>query len=268
MLPTLEHLEVLDLVPFGQPSGSNRFFALRLARPSWPVWHPGQFVMLRPECFGLENPLGRPFCICHMTQRHLICFFKVAGKGTNKMASLKAGDKIMAWGPLGNYFAMEEDTPTLLLAGGMGIAPFVGYAHRHPHPWNVSMLFGHRDPLNCFPIDSINERSTVDSLRENEPGDLDNLIYSMQEKIRDCADQNGLVLACGPEPFLLTAQKFAKEYHARMQLSLERRMACGIGACLGCVVKPTHNCKTAASNGNPVQTCLHGPIFWADELEL
>ena len=137
-------LTVLDLVPFGQTGQDSRFFALRLTRPDWDGWRPGQFVMVRPTSFGLEIPWARPFGICHMTTRHLICFFQVQGRGTQRMAALREGDTVRVWGPLGNGFAVEPETPTLLLAGGMGIAPFVGYVNQHPKPWNVTMLFGHR----------------------------------------------------------------------------------------------------------------------------
>lgn len=266
MQPTSEMLTVLDLVPFGQSDTNSRFFALRLSRPSWPAWNPGQFVMLRPVAFGSGMPLARPFCICHLTQRHLICFFKVVGKGTECMANLRKGDKILSWGPLGNSFAMDPDKPTLLLAGGMGIAPFVGYVYRHPQPWHISMLFGHREPLGCYPVDSINERAPVDSLREYEPGDLDNFVYSMQERIREYAEMNALILACGPRPFLITARNFAREFGARMQISLEKSMACGIGACLGCVVKTAEAWPRGA--GKFVQSCTNGPVFWSDQIEL
>lgn len=258
MSANLSELDVLGVVPFGQ---SHTHFALRLSRPEWDNWQPGQFAMLRPADFGLEIPWGRPFSICHMTNRHLICFFRVYGRGTERIASLRPGDKVLAWGPLGRGFAVETNRPTLLLAGGMGIAPFVGYAHRHPQPWHLSMLFGHRDPLECFPLDSINERIPVDSLREHEPGDLDNFIFTLQERIRDCASQKGLALACGPLPFLRTAREFALKTGCAMQLSLENRMACGVGACLGCVCHKK-------DDDLPVQTCLHGPVFWASEVQL
>ncbi len=269
--PSSSLLTVLDLVPFGQTGPGHRFFALRLSRPDWPDWErwrPGQFVMVRPVSFGLEIPWARPFGICHMTTRHLICFFQVHGRGTQRMARLAAGDQVRVWGPLGNGFAMEEDTPTLLLAGGMGIVPFVGYVNRHPQPWNLSMLFGHREPLGCYPVDSINERVPVDTLREPESGDLDDFIFSLQERIRDNAEQNGLVLACGPRPFLLTVQKLAARYGARAQLSLENRMACGVGACLGCVARTTEAWPVAATRGAPVQVCTQGPVFWANQIEL
>lgn len=268
MQPIYKELSVLDLVPFGLTGKENRFFALRLSNPGWQDWLPGQFVMLRPESFGLEFPWGRPFSICHMTPRHMVCFFKIAGRGTAEMAKLKAGDRVGIWGPLGNSFAMERGKPTLLLAGGMGIAPFVGYVNRHPAPWNVSMLFGHREPAGCYPLDSINERITVDCLQEHSDGDLDNFIYTMQEKIADCAEQDGLVLACGPLPFLATVKKLSGQLKARTQISLEPRMACGVGACLGCVCRTSSQWPVAASREGYVQVCTHGPVFWADQVEL
>lgn len=261
-------LNVLDLVPFGQTGGNGRFFALRLENPGWRDWWPGQFVMLRPASFSLELPLGRPFSICHMTQKHLVCFFNVVGKGTELLAQVRRGDKIAAWGPLGTHFVVDTTGPTLLLAGGMGIAPFVGYVNRHPTPWTVNMLFGHRASVDCYPLDSINEHIPVDCLREQAAGDLDNLIFTMQEKIHDCAELNGLVLACGPLPFLRVAQKFSQQYNVRAQISLETRMACGIGACLGCVCRATGKWPELSRRGTPVQVCRNGPVFWADQVEI
>lgn len=268
MRENLTELETLGVVPFGQTGPASRFFALRLSNPGWTDWRPGQFVMLRPHSFGLELPWGRPFSICHMTKKHLICFFRVVGKGTERLANLRKGEKILAWGPLGNGFAMEMNRPTALLAGGIGIAPFVGYVNRHPQPWNVSMLFGHRDPLDCFPVDSVNEHIPVDSLREHDPNDLDNFIYSMQEKIRDCAEQGGIALACGPTPFLRTAKKLAQECNCALQVSLENRMACGVGACLGCACRTTLAWPEESTRQAPVPVCTRGPVFWANEIEI
>lgn len=268
MQANYQTLTVLDLVPFGQTGSQPRFFALRISNPGWEDWRPGQFVMLRPDSFGLEELWGRPFSICHMTPRHMICFMKVNGRGSEKISQLRNGDKIHAWGPLGNFFAVEKEAPTLLLAGGMGIAPFVGYINRHPAPWLVTMLFGHRDPASCYPLDSVKENIAVDTLAESNDGDLDNLLYTMREKIRDCAEQNGLVLACGPTPFLAAAREYALEVGARCQLSLENRMGCGLGACLGCVCKTTDKWPVEAKKNWPVPVCTNGPVFWADQISL
>ncbi|MBQ7738481.1 MAG: dihydroorotate dehydrogenase electron transfer subunit [Desulfovibrionaceae bacterium] len=261
-------LKVLDLVPFGQADPLHHFYALRLARPAWTQWEPGQFIMIRPDSFGLEIPWGRPLGICQLNQRHLICFFQVVGRGTQKLAELKIGEEVTVWGPLGHGFNIEDDTQTLLLAGGMGIVPFVGYVYSHPKPWNLTMLFGHRAPLDCYPVDTIKERIALDTLRETVPGDLDNLIFNLEERIHDLADQNGLVLACGPRPFLKTVQNFALKFNVRAQLSLENRMACGVGACLGCVTQTTEKWPEAEHADSYVQVCTKGPVFWAHQITL
>ncbi len=261
-------LTVLDLVPFGLADPVHRYFALRLSPPDWQDWKPGQFLMIRPDSFGLELPWGRPLGICLIRPQHLICFFQVKGRGTERMTQLRPHDKVRVWGPLGNGFVMEPDTPTLLLAGGMGIVPFIGYVVEHPKAWNVSMLFGHRDPLECYPVDSINEHIPVDTLRESVPGDLDNFIFTLQERIKEYAAQKGLILACGPTPFLKTVQGFAKEYGARLQISLENKMACGVGGCLGCVVRTTDAWPDPTHRNAPVQCCTQGPVFWADQVVL
>ena len=86
----------------------------------------------------------------------------------------------------------------------------------------------------------------------------------VRSRIEAYAERNGLVLACGPAPFLKAVQGFALAAKARCQLSLESRMACGVGACLGCVTKTTEKWPVEEKAGTPVQTCTHGPVFWAD----
>jgi dihydroorotate dehydrogenase electron transfer subunit len=260
--PSLSTLRIESLTPFGPRDGTPRFHALRLSHPVWTDWQPGQFCMVRPPSFGRHIPWGRPLCICHVTSRHLVFFLQTRGRGTRLIAGLAPGDTADVWGPLGQGFAAEANTPTLLLAGGMGIAPFVGYVNRHPTPWTVSMLFGHREHPSCYPIDNINEHIPVDSLQQSTPEELDDFAYCIGERISEYANGKGLVLACGPMPFLRVVQGLAAQHNARTQLSLETRMACGIGACLGCVVIP------AEPNARPVQACVHGPVFWADQVRL
>lgn len=261
-------LEVLDNVPFGQVGGEALFYALRLARPDWIDWKPGQFVMLRPRSWGLDMLWARPFSICRVSNQDLVLFFQVVGRGTERLAELESGDEVLVWGPLGNTFAEEPDTPTLLLAGGIGIAPFVGYARAHTKPWNILMEFGHRMPLDCYPFDSLNERIMVHPHLESDPEDLANFIETLNSRIAEFAAQNGLVLACGPTPFLRTVQQLALKHNARCQLSLETRMACGVGACLGCVTKVAPNVEAEGVKGGNAQVCTKGPIFWAHEVDL
>lgn len=259
-------LRVLDLVPFGQNTAMP-CYALRLENPGWPAWRPGQFVMVRPQSFGLDLTWARPLSICNVTDQHLICFFQVVGRGTEKLAQLRHGDSVQVWGPLGNGFAVEN-VPTLLLAGGVGIVPFVGYAYCHPHPAGVEMLFGHRLALDCYPVESIRECIALETMQERSPADLTAFIEAMRERMGRCAAQQGLVLACGPLPFLRTIKQLAAATGARTQISLEQRMACGVGACLGCVTRTTERYPVPEKRSWPVQVCNHGPVFWTDQVTL
>lgn len=261
-------LKVLDNVPFGQVAGEHLFFALRLERPDWTDWLPGQFVMVRPSGWALDMLWARPFSICRVSPRDLVLFFQAVGRGTRRMATLKSGDEVLVWGPLGNGFAVEPETPTLMLAGGIGIAPFVGYTHHHPKPWNLHMEFGHRMPLNCYPFESINEKIMGDAHHETSREDLAAFIERMDKRIAEYAAQDGLVLACGPTPFLTTVQRLALQHGARCQLSLETRMACGVGACLGCVTKVSDDMHATGVAAGRAQVCEHGPVFWAHQVTL
>jgi dihydroorotate dehydrogenase electron transfer subunit len=265
--PQCAELSVLDVLPFGR-GRTARTFALRLSPPPWNDYTPGQFVMLRSTDWGPELPWARPFSISRAGERGLTCFIQVAGRGTQRLSALQAGDAVRVWGPLGNGFAVEADSPTLLLAGGVGIAPFIGYAHTHPKPGNVSMLFGHRAPLDCYPADDIRGRIGFEAMHEKSPEDLEHFIAAMRARMEEHAGQRGLALACGPPSFLRTVQELAARTGLRTQISLESRMACGVGACLGCVVTTTDAWPVPDTQHWPVQTCTCGPVFWAGHVVL
>ncbi len=254
--PVCQVVNVLDCTPFGQCGEWPVLYRLRVELPAWDGWSPGQFVMLRPTSWGAELTWGRPFSICSADDVALDIFLQVVGRGTERLAQIDPGDKVSLWGPLGKGFEVEPDSPTLLLAGGVGIAPFTGYALRHPRPEKLHLVFGHRPPLSCYPYGPLAEQITAEAMQEKNPGDLPKFIELLRSRMREYAD-NGLVLACGPEPFLRTIHGLALELDVRTQLSLEHRMACGVGACMGCVVK--------TRDGLPMQTCTHGPMFWAHE---
>jgi dihydroorotate dehydrogenase electron transfer subunit len=203
---------------------------------------------------------ARPFSISSGDKASVSLFIQAVGRGTRRIAELRPGDTVAMWGPLGNSFAVEPDTPTLLLAGGIGIAPFRGYVEQHPHPENLALFLAHRLPLDCYPYELLSKTVSSRCMLEAKPSDLNCIIDTMRELIREYADKGGLVLCCGPTPFMRTVQRFAAEFGARAQVSLENRMACGVGACLGCVTKD--------GEGHHVQVCTRGPVFWADKVEL
>lgn len=265
--PARADLTVADNVPFSQP-GEPGFFALMLENPGWADWLPGQFVMLRPHGWGSELTWARPFSISRVTPQSLVLFYQVVGRGTSRMAKLVSGDKVTIWGPLGTGFAVEPSRPTLLLAGGIGIAPFYGYADCHPSPEDLSMLFGHRQISDCYPMDSLSQIIDVEHFRERTPADIPVFQDMIRARMKACRSKDGFALACGPMPFLRMIWEYALEIGLPTQLSLEQRMACGVGACLGCVTRTSMHWADPEKAGLPVQTCTSGPVFWAEDIDL
>ncbi len=266
VLPARTELTVTDLVPFGS-IGDKKFFALTLSRPHWSNWHPGQFIMLRPSSWNSELTWARPFSICRVTNQSLVLFFQVVGRGTEQIAQLKPKDKVIVWGPLGTHFAMEN-MPTLLLAGGIGIAPFAGYVEQYNLQNKLTMFFSHRLPEQYYPVESLTRHIEVETNYEQNSEDLQVTLDIIYKKMKIMAENNGLVLACGPMPFLKNIWRNALSLGVATQLSLEQRMACGIGACLGCVSTTSDVYPDKEKVGLPVQTCTKGPVFWAHKLNL
>lgn len=233
---------------------------LDLSMPGWGRWKPGQFVMLRPAAWGYEPLWARPLSICMAEDKVLRVFFQGVGRGTTALTRLAPGERVVIWGPLGTSFAVKTQTPTLLLAGGMGLAPFIGYARLHPEINNLHLILGHRQDQACYPLELLPDGLSREILRQQTPEELHAFGHDLAEKIQEYAALDGLVLACGPLPFLRVVHGLALEHGVKTQLSLENRMACGVGACLGCV--------TDAAQGLPLRVCNQGPVFWAADIRL
>ncbi|MFW5932451.1 MAG: dihydroorotate dehydrogenase electron transfer subunit [Desulfohalobiaceae bacterium] len=247
-------LQILDI----SPMANDRFWHLRLQSPDWS-WTPGQFLMLRSLSWG-HDPLGaRPFSIADQNQDGLHIYMQVLGKATRSLARLSPGEEVLVWGPLGRGFHLEPELPALLLAGGMGLAPLVGLINHHPHPRELELIFGHRQDLGNYPFSHLAERVLAWDVQDRTEKDLMRLQRAVEVKINGYAP-DGRVLACGPEPFLRMVQSIALQAGAQAQLCLEKYMACGIGACLGCVVEN--------SQGEHVQSCIQGPVFPAQDIRI
>ncbi|WP_457571487.1 iron-sulfur cluster-binding protein [Desulfovulcanus sp.] len=241
-------------------SCSSDFCHLYLEPPDWQ-FTPGQFVMLRPVSWDKDPLWPRPFSICELTNDYLHIFFQVVGRGTELLSFLSKDDIITVWGPLGRGFSIEpnQDQQLLILAGGMGIAPFIGLTRTFPRPERLNFLFGHRLDISCYPFHLIPEQVQKEHKQQESEQDLKYFEQYLRDRIQNFASK-GTILACGPYPFLKVVHNCALKFNARVQISLENKMACGIGACLGCVSKN--------KNDEYIQTCTHGPVFWADEIKI
>ncbi len=234
-------------------------FLLGLKAVGWKTFSPGQFAMIRPGKITLDPVLARPFSIAWANEEEILFFVQKLGRGTRQFAELRPGDAVTGWGPLGSFFARDPSKPTLALAGGIGLAPFMGYARKFGNPDNLELLLGHTQPATNFPLDFFDGLvSKLDTFYQQTREDLNTFIEMLDERISRYAD--GHVVACGPMPFLKTVGNLATKYGAKAQLSLENKMACGIGACMGCV--------TTNAKGDHVQVCTRGPVFWATDLDL
>ncbi|MFP4324427.1 MAG: dihydroorotate dehydrogenase electron transfer subunit [Desulfonatronovibrio sp.] len=239
-------------------AGSRDFVHLYLEAPDWE-YTPGQFVMIRPQDWGNDPVWPRPFSICEQTEDSLRLFIQVIGRGTDLISRLRPGSLLDLWGPLGNGFRYDPREPLYILAGGMGIAPFMGLCKIHPHPEQVTLLFGHRVDIECYPFAELPGEIHKRHIKQETPADIKDFQKVLKKEIQSFAGR-GRILACGPTPFLKVVMDYANEFSADCRLSLENKMACGIGACLGCAVK--------TSSGDFVQTCTHGPVFRSDRVEL
>lgn len=201
----------------------------------------GQFYMLRA---GDRYPLlSRPISIYDITEDRIEFLVMVAGEGTALLSGLKPGDSLTLDGPFGNGFPRMEGK-TAFIGGGIGIAPFY-YALREVPEADVYLGFSR-------------EAYMVEEFRAVSRG---NVTVDVGGSILDKVDFRNYdtVIACGPHPMLHAVQRKQAQSgsRAKVYVSLENRMACGIGACLVCSVK----CKDGRK-----KACADGPVFLAEEV--
>lgn len=221
----------------------------------------GQFVSLYSQ--DGSNLLPRPISICEIDQEEgaIRLVFRVVGKGTKEFSGLHAGDQISVMGPLGNGFTLEG-SKAILIGGGIGIPPMLELAKQlHAKGVEVQVVLGYRDEL--FLNEEFEKYATVYiSTEDGSVGTKGNVI--------DAVKENGLtadmIYACGPTPMLRGVKTYALEHKIKAQISMEEKMACGIGACLACVCKSKE--KDAHSNVHNKRICKDGPVFYCEEVEL
>jgi len=219
---------------------------------------PGQFVSL--YCREGGRLLPRPISICETEYDTGIIrlVFRVAGKGTQELADIKASDYVELMGPLGNGFKPEGEK-ALLVGGGIGIPPMLELAKQLQ--CEKEIVLGYRD--FTFLDNEFHPYGKVYiSTEDGSVGTKGNVIDAIYANKLE-AD---IIYACGPAPMLRKIKAYAKEHGIKAQLSLEERMACGIGACLGCVCKTTY--IDSHSHVKNKRVCKDGPVFYADEVEL
>ena len=224
---------------------------------------PGQFMMLYPG--DSATILPRPISICEIDREAetLRLVYRVAGAGTKEFSGLKAGNSLRVLGPLGNGFPMEkaESKAAVLIGGGIGVPPILELS-REIRAKEVNTLVGYRNNKMFLKEDFEKYSSTHIATEDGSFGTKGNVLDIMREKSIPC----DVIYACGPMPMLRAIKKYAEERNIPAYISLEERMACGVGACLGCVCKTVS--KDAHSHVNNARVCTEGPVFLASEVEI
>ena len=222
---------------------------------------PGQFVSL--YCRDGSRLLPRPISLCEIdkAQGRLRLVYRIAGKGTEEFSRLRQGDTIEVMGPLGNGFPLEEarGRKVLLMGGGIGIPPMLETARGISGEKQI--VLGYRDER--FLEEEFRKEGTVYVATEDgSAGTRGNVLDAVREE-KLTAD---VIFACGPTPMLRAVKQYAAENDIACWISLEERMACGIGACLACVCQSKE--VDGHSNVHNKRICKDGPVFKASEVEL
>ena len=226
---------------------------------------PGQFVSLYTN--DKSKILPRPISLCEIDKEngrlHLVYRVTGQGTGTDEFSQMKAGDTIPVLGPLGNGFPVEkaEGKKVFLMGGGIGVPPILELA-KQMQCEEKQIVVGYRD-AHTFLKEEFEQNGTLYiSTEDGSVGTKGNVMDTIREQSLD-AD---IIFACGPTPMLRAIKAYAEEKKIECYISLEERMACGIGACLACVCKTKE--KDAHSNVNNKRICKDGPVFLSTEVDL
>lgn len=220
---------------------------------------PGQFTMVRiPEAEGLLLRRPYSFCDADPARERFSLLVKEVGPGTRALARLSEGTEVDCLGPLGSEFEMPAaERRPVIVAGGVGIAPFVAFCRAlRGAGRDATVLLGGRTAHDLylreeFEALGMNVRCTTE---DGSFGDKGLVTSLLEEELRGVPVQ---LYSCGPTPMLVKVAEIARRYGAPHQVSLERRMGCGMGCCLGCVVYTTEY----------VRCCTEGPVFDADAIQ-
>lgn len=221
---------------------------------------PGQFISVYTK--DGAKLLPRPISICEVDREagRIRIVYRVVGAGTEEFATYQAGDDIAVMGALGNGFPMTEpEKRAFLIGGGIGIPPMLELAKQLS--CKKQMVLGYRDLL--FLNDEFEPYGDVYVATEDgSAGTKGNVLDAIKEQGLE-AD---VIFACGPTPMLRAIKAYAAEHEIECYLSLEEKMACGIGACLACVCQSKE--IDHHSHVHNKRICKDGPVFRAEEVEL
>lgn len=239
------------------PQGSVYMLKVEVTEENAQLPLAGQFYMLRAMKTGIL--LGRPISIFHAEKTphgvELQFLILVKGKGTQELCALEADDKIQLLGPLGNTFAKPEATDKVcIVGGGIGVAPVADFSENlNPNTYDFYACF----KSGSYGLENVKAKNLIITTDDGSVGTkgMVSAVLTAQ-KLKD--EGYSVVYACGPTPMLAYIKSICQEANVKCWISMEARMACGMGVCLGCTIPTTEGYK---------RCCKDGPIFDGTILE-
>ena len=228
-----------------------------MVRTSWKG--PGQFVHVKcGDSLLLRRPISVCSCMEEEPEDTLAIVFEVRGEGTQWLANRPVGHSVDVMGLLGNGFTMKPQGRYLLVGGGIGTPPLLGYAEAFRQ--NAVAVLGFRSADRVILEERYREACKevylcTDDGSAGRHGFVDAQVRDILEKDKNFT----AILACGPRPMLKSVAAVAAEFGVPCQVSMEERMACGVGACLGCAIQ--------MADGTMQHVCKDGPVFDAGEVD-
>lgn len=222
---------------------------------------PGQFLEIKVDD-GNGLFLRRPISIFNVENDELEFIFQVKGEGTKALSKKQVGEKIDILGPLGyGTFSIKEYNTVAIIGGGIGVYPLHEAAKRLKGKTKINTYLGFRNKDYVTVEDEFRKVSdkliiTTDDGSYGEKGFA--IDFLKQDEKPD------IIMACGPLPMLRAVKQYAIENGIKCEVSLEERMGCGLGACLGCAVKTAQSPKEAPEYWH---VCKAGPVFEAKDVE-
>lgn len=213
---------------------------------------PGQFVNIRVSqtTFPL---LRRPFSVCDVEGEYIFLMFNIFGEGTKILAKKHSGDMVDILGPLGNGFNLDGNFKTaIIIAGGLGAAPFPFVTRKIKNNKNISTFVGGRTKQDVITYGLENFNLSTD---DGSIGFKGNVVESFEHNLDKINIAESKVFACGPNAMLRTLKEFCIKHKLDCEVSTECAMACGFGICQGCPIESTEQSEKY------LLVCKDGPVF-------
>ncbi len=217
---------------------------------------PGQFLMM--QIGDKHDPfLRRPFSYYRVSSDRIEVLYEILGYGTRLLSQKKKGDEVKVMGALGKSFAVKSPRKKrVLVAGGVGVPPLVFFAEKNKADY---LLIGTKSKQEVMPKKELSKVKSkiLFSTDDGSYGVKGRVTLLLEDIIEKEGAENIFIQTCGPMPMMNAVMMLAKKYEIPGEASLDKTMGCGMGICLGCMVK---------TQDGWVPSCTEGPIFSFDKL--